>query len=131
MNHRKKVRQMKPFKYIPPNVQGSDLTTPVTFYEYKPHNSPEPGEEERKVLYKCFADVYNPSMKDLQILNNTSSVESVTLNIRDPYKDYIATTEHYIEIDDFRYKGKRFNVKFSGPDLERNNYLKIIAVVGS
>lgn len=129
MNHRKKVLRMKPFKYTPPQVQGGDLTTPVTFYEYVPHDGPEPGEEERKVLYECFANVYNPSMKDLQILNNTSTVESVTLNIRNPYTDYIATTEHYIEIDDFRYKGKRFNVKFTGPDLEKNNYLKIIAVV--
>ncbi|MBC1458474.1 phage head-tail adapter protein [Listeria newyorkensis] len=122
---------MKPFKYVSPKVHGGDLKTPVVFYEYKPHDSPEPGEEERKVLYKCFADVYNPSVKDLQILNNTSSVESITLNIRDPHEDYVATTKHYIEIDDFRYSGKRFNVKFAGPDLEKNNCLKIIAVVGS
>ncbi|EHD5018724.1 phage head-tail adapter protein [Listeria monocytogenes] len=110
---------MRKFKYEEPKVQSGDLRTPVTFYEYAPSNGPEPGEEEKSVLFECFAEVYNPSMKDLQILDNVDTKFAVTLTIRDPQNEYFPTNKHFLEIHDFRYNGRKWNILDVRPDMDR------------
>ncbi|MBC1420111.1 phage head-tail adapter protein [Listeria fleischmannii] len=121
---------MKPFKYNPPRVSASNLTVPVTFYEYG-STGPEPDEMPKSILYKCFADVYDSSEKDLKQLKSVDVQGAITLLIRDPHTDYIVKTEHRVELDDFRYKNKRYEIKAATPDLEKQNFVKIIAAVVS
>lgn len=56
-------------KYERPEIVAGDLNTPVTFFEVKPNDGPEPGEQENKELYYCTCLVYNPSSKDRDILS--------------------------------------------------------------
>ncbi|WP_239255419.1 phage head-tail adapter protein [Listeria ilorinensis] len=120
---------MKPFKYTSPDIQSADLRTPVVFYGAKPNKGPEPGETTDEKLYACFGDVYNPSAKDLSILEGTETEEAVTVKIRDTRGGYLPSTSDYLVLDDWRYRGKEFAVKSVGPDLENNNYIKVIAGV--
>lgn len=127
---------MKPqFK---PNKTGSgELRTPVVFYEYVPDDSPFPTESELKLVYSCFAEPYNASMKDLEILNGIGAKKSVTINIRDTFGEYYPSNEHYVEVQDYRY-GKlvdgvmvydRFNVIDVRPDLTNNDFITVLLAV--
>lgn len=121
-----------------PNKTGSgELRTPVIFYEYVPDDSPFPTESELKPVYSCFAEPYNASMKDLEILNGTGAKKSVTINIRDTFGEYYPSTEHYVEVQDYRY-GKlvddvmvydRFNVIDVRPNLTNNDLITVLLAV--
>ncbi|EJA0902456.1 head-tail adaptor protein [Listeria monocytogenes] len=117
------------FQFKPPKIQSGDLRTPVAFFEYQPANGPEPGETEKITLFECFAEVYKPSMKDLEILHGTGTKEAVTINIRDTKGEYTVSNKHYVEILDYRYLGKRFNVIDVSPDLQNNRFVNILLVV--
>ncbi|EIA21421.1 hypothetical protein [Listeria fleischmannii] len=119
---------MKHFKYNPPRVSASNLTTPVTFYEYE-SAGPEPNETAKSILYQCFADVYESSEKDFKQLESVEVQGAITLLIRNPSTDYLIKTKHRIELDDFRYQNKKYEIKSVSVDLEKHNFVKIIAAV--
>ncbi|MDT2771977.1 phage head-tail adapter protein [Enterococcus durans] len=110
-------------KYKRPEIVAGDLNTPVTFFEFKPSNGPEPGDEQEKELYVCTALVYNPSMKDRDILGTK---EGVTIKIRDPHQSYIPTNKHKVKIQDFRYENKTWEIVDVSLDLETNSIVKIV-----
>lgn len=113
-------------KYKPKEITTGDLRTPVVFFEYKPSKGPEPGETKKKELHKCFALAYNPSMKDIEIMKVTDTKEALTIKIRDPKQDYQPTNKHFVEIQDYRYPGKIFNIIDVAYDMENNEFIKII-----
>lgn len=118
-------------KYQPKNIVAGELNTPVFFFEFKPSDGPEPGEEEKKELYNCTCLVYNPSSKDRDILQSKGTKEAVTIKIRDPYTDYLPSNKHKVILDDFRYKEKVWDIVDYAPDVENNDFVKIILGVTS
>lgn len=115
------------FEYKKPRVNNGDLRTPVIFYEYAPNQGPEPGESEKKELFKAWAKVDTVWAKDLEQAKATGTVEDVTITIRDPFDSYRPSNKHYVEIDDVYYKNKRYNIKHVQPDLNNKDFIKIIA----
>lgn len=101
------------------------LNTKIVFWQYKPKNGPEPGEKEKKILYKARAEVYDPSIKDLEILNGRGTKKAVTIVIRDPRGKYVPTNKHYVEIIDYRL-GERWNIIDIRPDITGNRFLTIL-----
>lgn len=112
--------------YQRPKIAAGDLRTPVTFFEYRPSSGPDPSEEEKNALYSCTCLAYNPSMKDREILDVTGTKEAITIKIRDPFTDFLANNKHKATLDDYRYKGKVWDVVDVAPDLENNEFVKII-----
>ncbi|KAF1303669.1 phage head-tail adapter protein [Enterococcus sp. JM9B] len=112
--------------YKPPEIGTGDLKTPVSFFEYAPSDGPEPDEVVKKNLYSCTALIYNPSMKDMTILEAKGTKEGVTIKIRDPYLDYVPTNKHKVEIDDYRYVNKKWEIIDVALDFENNAFVKII-----
>lgn len=120
-------RMAKPtFEYKKPKIGNGSLRTPVTFFKYKPVSGPEPGEEEQDILHESMAEIYNPSMKDIQILESKETKEGVTINIRDTKGAYSPSNKHFVEIGDYRYKGKIWNVLDVRHDFERNGFITIL-----
>lgn len=117
--------------YKPKKIVAGVLNTPVSFFEFKPSDGPEPGEEEKKELYKCTCLVYNPSSKDRVILQSKGTKEAVTIKIRDPYTDYLPSNKHKVILDDFRYKDKVWDIVDHAPDVENNDFVKIILGITS
>ena len=109
--------------YKKSKIVAGDLNTPVTFFEFQPNKGPEPVDEEKKELYFCTALVYNPSMKDRDILGTK---EGVTIKIRDPHQSYIPTNKHKVRILDYRYGDKVWEIIDVSPDLEENSIVKIV-----
>ena len=118
-------------KYKPKEIVAGELNTPVSFFEFKPSDGPEPGEEKKEELYNCTCLVYNPSSKDRNILQSKGTEEAVTIKIRDPYTDYLPSNKHKVVLDDFRYKDKVWDIVDHAPDIENNDFVKIILGVTS
>lgn len=127
---------MKP--HFNPNKTGSgELRIPVTFYQYEPDDSPFPSESELKPVYTCFAEAYNASMKDIEVLKGVNAKRSVTIKIRDSKGEYFPSTEHYAALQDYRYsstmngitKPIRFNIVDVRPDLKNNDFITILLAV--
>ncbi|MGE6379956.1 phage head completion protein [Peribacillus muralis] len=118
---------MQPFKYKPPRKKTGDLRTPVIFYEYAANDGPEPGESEKRVLYRAWANVDNVWLKDLEIAKANGTLSDITIKIRDPQADYIPNNKHYLSIDAPEYRDKRFNVKHVQPDLQNSKFITIVA----
>lgn len=114
------------YEYQKPKVNNGALRTPVAFYSYQAMPGPMPGEEENQVLYNCFAEIYNPSMKDLEILNSKATKLAVTITIRDPQTNYIVSNKDYVEILDRRYSGIRWNIIDVRNDFTNNQFITIL-----
>lgn len=117
--------------YKKPEIVAGELNTPVTFFEFKPASGPDPGDVEKQELYKCTCLAYNPSSKDLTIMDTKGTKNGITIKIRDPYTDYLPSNKHKVILDDFRYKNKIWDVIDVSPDLENNQFVKIILGVTS
>lgn len=122
-----KVILMQPFKYKPPRVNTGDLRTPINFFEYQANEGPEPGQSEKRVLYKSWAKIENVWLKDLEIAKSNGTLSDLTITIRDPQTDYIPSNKHYISIDSPEYENKRYNVKHVQPDMQNKEFIRIVA----
>lgn len=103
------------------------LNTKVYFYEYGTNTGPEPGDKEKNLLYRTWAEIYEPSMKDFQILNGVGSKQGLSIIIRDPRGKYIPSNKHFVEVIDYRYAGLRWNVLEVRNDLTTNDFITIVA----
>lgn len=105
----------------------SDLNTRITFYEYEENDGPEPGEKEKKELYKCWGKVQDVTMKDLERSRMNETKLDVTVTIREPWKRYRPTNKHYIEIHAPEFEDEHYNIVEVVPDLQNRQFVKIKA----
>ncbi|WP_270596839.1 phage head-tail adapter protein [Enterococcus asini] len=123
-------------KYQRLKTGAGELRTPVFFYEYKPGDGLEPEDIEEKELHRSMAEVYNPSMKDWELLDTKNTKRAVTINIRDPLDEYQPTNKHVVEIQDFHFMKNdkeflRWNVVDVQPSPRDSRLIKIILAVTS
>lgn len=117
---------MRKFEYKPPRIHSGELRTPVTFYEYAPSHGPEPGEQEKRILFKCMAKVDGVWLKDMELAKSTGTLSDLTITIRDPHGEYIPTNKHYISIDAPEYQDKHYNVVHVQHDLQNRRFITIV-----
>lgn len=117
---------MRPFEYKPPSAHSGQLRTPVIFYEYQPNTGPEPGEMEKRILYKCFAKIEQVWMRDIEQAKANGTATDITVRFRDPQTEYVPSNKHYFEIDAAEFKGKRYNIKTARPDPQNHAFIRAI-----
>lgn len=117
--------------YKPPKTGAGNLRIPVAFYLFGPDDGPEPGESKRKDLYACMCEAYNPSIKDLTVMDINGTKEAVTIKIRDPAGEYLPSNKHFAELDDRSFKGKAFSIVDVRPDLKDRRFIVILLGVTS
>lgn len=113
-------------KYEPPKVQSGSLRTPVVFFELTPAEGPEQGEDIKRVVHECFAEIYNPSMKDMEKLKTVNTKQAITINIRDTKGEYVPTNKDFVKIQDYRYKDITWNIVEVRPDFENNAFITLL-----
>ena len=111
--------------YKKPVTDIGELRTPVEFYESKT-SGPEPNQTGLTKLFYCYAEVYNPSMKDLEIMHSTSVKQGITIKIRDPLTDYQPQSHHVVIIDDFRYKNMQWNITDIRTDVQNSEFITVL-----
>nr|DAY87268.1 MAG TPA: head closure knob [Caudoviricetes sp.] len=122
--------------YKRPKTGSAELRTPVFFYAYVPNEGPFPDESQEKILHKAMAEVYNPSMKDWELLNTKNTKRAVTINIRDPLNEYQPINKHIVELQDLHFldekeKFIRWNIIDVQPNPKDSRFIKIILGVTS
>lgn len=111
--------------YKPPETGSGELKTYVEFFG-KGSSGPEPGGGDLDSLYDCTAEVYNPSMKDIEVMKVNGTKKGITLKIRDPLTDYIPSNKHHVKIYDFRYKDITWDITDVRPDIQNSQFIVIL-----
>lgn len=107
-------------------THNGTLCTPVTFYEVGTDNSLDGRNKAQKAIFNTYADVYNPSNKDVTIMNNNSVHNAVTIRIRDPLTGYQPDSKHFVELKDERYSGKFWEIVDIRPDFNDRSFLTLL-----
>lgn len=114
-------------KYNRPKVSNGDLNVPIKFYRTVTDDGPYPTVSEKEV-FMTLADVYESSIKDLERLKGTDSKHIISLNFRNPRKDYQVDSSDVFEILDEMYEGIKFNIEHFSLTGESNDLMKIVGV---
>lgn len=107
-------------------THNGDLRTPVTFFSTTIKDGVDGRDVSFKDEYMTFAEIYNPSMKDIEIASGRGVKSSLTLRIRDPLTSYIPDNKHVVEISDHRYKGVKWKIVDIRPDFKERQFLTIV-----
>ena len=102
----------------------NELDYRVVFYSVS-NNGPEAGASDKKEIFSCFAGLYEPTQKDVQLGNLETSKRSVTINIRNAQPDFLPTVNHVFEIKSGMYAGLTFGIKTVAP-AKTPNYIKVV-----
>lgn len=116
-------------KFKKNRTTNGSLRTPVVFFSTKIEDGLDGRDVKFEKKFSCFAQIYNPSMKDIEISQNKSMKASLTLKIRDPQTDYFVDNRHVVEVSDKRVAGRKWDIIDFRPDFENNDF--IVIVVGS
>ena len=92
-------------------VDNGKLNTMVVFYNAKPGGRLPSDKQELKKLFTAWAEVYNPSLKDIEIMRGKGIKRAVTIVIRNPLSSYRPKNNHIVEIKHVDYKDERWNVE--------------------
>ncbi|PTK72372.1 phage head-tail adapter protein [Staphylococcus haemolyticus] len=106
-------------------VTGGEMRTPVIFYKAIPSDDFLPGETVDEEVYKCFANVYPPSQKDLDMTDKEASITMVAWYPMDKE----ITDDMYFEIALPRYKDQKFNIVETFDDTDYHRNLKVIGKI--
>jgi len=107
-------------------TNNGTMRTPVTFYGPGHDNSLDGRDGLGKKLYRAYAEVYNPSNKDRQVLTAKGVHRAVTVRIRDPLSSYQPENKQLAKIDDLRYSYIDWQVVDFHPDFQDRQFLVIL-----
>lgn len=96
----------------------------VSFYE-KASSGPEVGGSLKEV-YECACDYYEPTMRDVEVLDVTSSKSKVTLTIRNALPEFRPQTHHQFKLKNGFFKDENFHIQSVGPYSDNPNFIKIV-----
>ena len=105
---------------------NGDLRTPVAFYSAKVAEGIHDRDTAFEKLFRTFAEVYSPSMKDVEIATGKGVKASLTIKIRDPLNSYIPDNTHFVEVLDRRLKGPKLGIVDIRPSFDDRKFLIIV-----
>ena len=114
------------YSYKKPESQNGDLRTPLTFYTSKVKEGVDGRDVSYKKAFYTMGQVYSPSFKDIEIATGKALKAKMTLKIRDPLDDYQPDNRHFVEVEDLRLKGKKWQIIDVRPDYDNRDFLKVI-----
>lgn len=114
------------YRYKKPESQNGDLRTPLTFYTSKVKEGVDGRDVSYKKAFYTMGQVYSPSFKDIEIATGKALKAKMTLKIRDPLDDYQLDNRHFVEVEDLRLKGKKWQIIDVRPDYDNRDFLIVI-----
>ncbi|WP_410534445.1 phage head-tail adapter protein [Streptococcus agalactiae] len=79
-----------------------------------------------KKLFTTFAEVYNPSIKDIEKVTEKGVKAQYTVKFRDPLMAYIPKNDHLVEINDNRLPSKKIGILDIRPDFVDRDFIVIV-----
>ncbi|MGW7930600.1 hypothetical protein ACWEWU_03045 [Staphylococcus xylosus] len=114
-------------KYKPPKIGNGDLRVPVTFYRKEAKKGPLPGVITNAV-FRTICEVYSSSTKDLEKVGTTTGKHTITINFRNPHKDYKPLYSDHFELIHDLYDKLEFEIKDISLNSSNKEMIKIIGV---
>ena len=100
----------------------------MTFYTSKVEEGLHGRDIAHKKAFYTMGQVYSPSFKDIEIATGKSMKAKITLKIRDPLSDYQPKNDHFVQVEDSRLSGKKWQIVDVRPDFDNRDFL--IVVIG-
>src|SRR5699024_1549487 len=100
----------------------NNLNWYIEFLEVKP-TGPEAGMNGVVKVYSCFADLYEPTQKDVQLGNLETTNNSVRIKIRNDHPQFTPSVKQELEIRNGIHKDMKYNIK-NGEPYKTRDYLK-------
>lgn len=100
----------------------------MTFYTSKVEEGLHGRDIAHNKAFYTMGQVYSPSFKDIEIATGKSMKAKMTLKIRDPLSDYQPKNDHFVEVEDSRLSGKKWQIVDVRPDFDNRDFL--IVVIG-
>ncbi len=94
----------------------------VSFFDVV-QNGPEPGGQVKHV-FNSFAEIYEPSQKDVQLGNLETSTVNITVMIRNAYPEFVPRVNQQFKVLSGIYNGMVFDIKHISP--KDDIYLKVV-----
>lgn len=104
-------------------MRMNNLKDFVSFYSVT-DNGPEAGMEEKTEIFKAFAEIYEPSQKDVQLGNLELDKTLITVIIRNSFPEYTPKVNETFEVMSSLYNGLSFNIKNVSP--KDAHFIKIV-----
>ena len=98
----------------------------MTFYTSKVKEGVDGRDMSYKKAFYTMGQVYSPSFKDIEIATGKAMKAKMTLKIRDPLTDYQPESRHFVEVEDLRLKGKKWQIIDVRPDYDNRDFLIVI-----
>lgn len=97
----------------------------VVFLEEQ-ESGPEVSGGELVELYECACDDYEPTMRDVAVLDASTHKNKVTITIRNAYQAFKPLPHHKFKLRSGYFKDEIFEIKNVGPYSDNPNFLKIV-----
>lgn len=104
-------------------MRSNSLKDYVTFYAIT-DNGPEPGMGTSKKVFESYAEVHEPSAKDVQLGNLELDKTNITINIRNSFPEYTPKVNQTFTVNTGMYQGLTFNIKHVSPN--EINFMKVV-----
>ncbi|OEK41303.1 hypothetical protein ASS88_01450 [Staphylococcus saprophyticus] len=104
-------------------MRANSMKDYIVFY-LEGESGPYPGMGGQKEVYKSWAEVYEPSQKDVQLGNLETSTVNVTVIIRNSFPEFVPDVNNTFTIETGLYEGTEFSIKNVAP--KEQNTMKIV-----
>ncbi|EFV98128.1 hypothetical protein HMPREF9171_0371 [Streptococcus agalactiae ATCC 13813] len=107
-------------------TNNGDLRTPVIFYSSTTDDELDGRDMKLKKLFTTLAEVYNPSIKDIEKVTEKGVKAQYTIKFRDPLSGYIPQNDHLVEIIDSRLPNKKIGILDIRPDFVDRDFIVVV-----
>lgn len=101
------------------------LNNRAKFFE-EGSSGPEAHGETYTEVYECYCEDYEPSTKDYTVMTAPAGKKTVTIIIRDNYKEFKPDYNHLFELQSGYFSGTKFNIVNVSPDDSKTPQIKIV-----
>lgn len=91
-------------------TDNGSLSTLVTFYSSHSTGRLPSQNVSYEKLFDAWAEVYNPSMKDIEIMRGTGVKQAVTIKFRNPFTSYEIKNDHFVKLHSAPYKDTMWEI---------------------
>lgn len=95
----------------------------VSFFEIV-DSGPEPGMVTSTKAFEAFAEIYEPSAKDVQLGNLELDKTNITVIVRNSFPEFVPKVNNTFEVMSGLYGSTVFNIKTVSPT--DNHFIKIV-----
>ncbi|MEM5397340.1 hypothetical protein [Staphylococcus gallinarum] len=106
-------------------LEFNEFNNRITFFQYK-HKGPYPEDVKQVNLYSCFCKIYNPSNKDIQILQDKGSKLGFTLIMRNAFPKFYPENKHIVKVDSGPFTSEEFNVEEIRNNKPQKGYITVV-----